>query len=234
MPTSLTVSTQALHGRLVRQGEYLAACSAAATSLGRGPSAAGGHTSHLAPLAERRANGPSAPPTQPPQVGGLGAPAPPTMLPSLAALSASLGSGAGRVPPRLAAVRAAELAAVPKYMAGRLTAEKLNAALEEVQGVVDDKYRLLQSSHGRVSERLLKKQRAWRDQESRETRGAFFFTENDVRDGPQLHLRLDGTSGKGTLATLVHLGRLRCLAPTAPGGVRRYVIVSGDEGAPAP
>ena len=121
------------------------------------------------------------------------------------------------------------MAAVPKYMAGRLTVEKLNAAIEEVQGIVDEKYRLLHSAHARVSDKLLKKQRAWKEQESKETKGAFFFTENDVRDGPQLHLRLDGTTGKGTLATLVHIGRLRCIAPTAPGGVRRYVIVTSED-----
>ena len=117
---------------------------------------------------------------------------------------------------------------MPKYMAGRLTPEKLNAAIEELQAIIDDKYRLLHSAHGKLSEKLLKKQRAWREQESKETKGAYFFTENDVREGPQLHVRLDGTSGKGTLATLVHLQRLKCLPPTAPGGVRRYVIVCPD------
>jgi hypothetical protein len=109
-------------------------------------------------------------------------------------------------------------------MSGRLTAEKVNAALEELHGVLMDKYRLMQTQ-GRVNDRLARKIRAWREQESRETRGWFFFTEADVREGSQQHVKLDATSGKALLAVLVHLGRLRCLNPTAPGAVRRYIAV---------
>jgi len=139
-------------------------------------------------------------------------------FPELLKVSAGLGPRKPLQPPPLTRLRLEEFEAVPQYMRGRLAYEKLQLAVDEIEVVLREKYALLSIPIGKMTEKMMKRYKAFKDQENNETKGRFFFSDSDLRQCK--HLRVDAT-GKAILTVLRHLGRIR----NARGsGVTKYII----------
>ena len=121
--------------------------------------------------------------------------------------------------PKLALISKAEFSGVSTYMKGRLSKEKVNNALVELQKLLEDKYKLLGRPTSGLSEGQMKKRVKFLGDELKETKGKFFFVEEDLRSG--LHIKPD-PSGRSTLTILRHLHRL---AEVRSGGIIRYLAV---------
>ncbi|KAL6067840.1 Spindle and kinetochore-associated protein 1 [Balamuthia mandrillaris] len=112
------------------------------------------------------------------------------------------------VVPTISHITKEELDATPKYMKGRATVAKINAAIDDIQALVAKKYRLLSMPANKVGSRNLKKYQGFVDlqRQCTDKEDNIFFTEEDLREAA--NLRLD-TTGKSILAVLRHLGRLK-------------------------
>jgi hypothetical protein len=121
--------------------------------------------------------------------------------------------------PKLALISKAEFSGVSTYMKGRLSQEKVNNALVELQKLLEEKYKLLGRPTSGLSEGQMKKRVKFLGDELKETKGKFFFVEEDLRSG--LHIKPD-PSGRSTLTILRHLHRL---AEVRSGGIIRYLAV---------
>merc|ERR1711988_679071 len=108
--------------------------------------------------------------------------------------------------PQLELVTQDELDSISKYMKGRLTITRLNAAIAEINHLLYKKYTLMNKAMSKMSDQQVKKVKAYRQQENEETRGYYFFTDQDLRDCPKL--KLDAT-GKSILNVLRHLSRIK-------------------------
>lgn len=106
---------------------------------------------------------------------------------------------------------------VRRYMKGRLTVDKMAAALEELQAIIDSKYSILSMPVAKMNEKHMRRYKAYKDQENKETRGLYFFADSDLAEAK--HVRTDA-SGKAILTVLRHLGRLR----NARGAASRYIV----------
>eukprot|EP01117_Protostelium_nocturnum_P009629 TRINITY_DN3439_c0_g1_i1.p1 TRINITY_DN3439_c0_g1~~TRINITY_DN3439_c0_g1_i1.p1 ORF type:complete len:279 (+),score=91.50 TRINITY_DN3439_c0_g1_i1:293-1129(+) len=113
-----------------------------------------------------------------------------------------------------------ELESVPKYMKGRITMEKVNQAIDDIQSVLSAKYKTLSQPIGKLSGESLAKFKTWRDEETKDTKGVFFVTENDLK---HTSVKNDAT-GKSILAVLRHLNRLRELG----GTTKRFGVVTSS------
>lgn len=144
----------------------------------------------------------------------------PTALPAAPALNAAAGGGGGpphhrckpsrQQPPVLAYVNEAELASAPQYMRSRLSLEKLNNAVQEVQMMLNDKYALLSTPSSQLralSERDRKQHGAYKELQTDQTKGLFFLSELDLKNS--MLLKQGDATGKNILAVLRHVGRLR-------------------------
>lgn len=117
-----------------------------------------------------------------------------------------------RTPPPLALVTESELLSAPSYMRSRESQRDLaraNAALQELQALLQSKYLLLShpaSAVRTLSEADRKRHASYKALETETTRGVFFFTEEDLKA-----VKVIGAdaSGKNTLTLLRHLGRLK-------------------------
>jgi len=125
----------------------------------------------------------------------------------------------GPQPPVIPYVTVDELESTPKYMKGRLTLDKVNAAIDEVQKIVDAKYKILALPISKMNDKLLKKYKVFKDMETAETKGLFFIAEPDLVD--TAHLKQGDATGKAVLSVLRHLHRLKDLG----GALKRYTIV---------
>ncbi|KAK4534267.1 hypothetical protein CDCA_CDCA01G0292 [Cyanidium caldarium] len=110
------------------------------------------------------------------------------------------------VVPTIAPVSEHELSGVPGYIRGRVTLERLHAAVEEIHAILTVKYRLLARPQQQLSSAQLDQRCAYHDMETDETAGRFFFSDVDVR--ASAILKQDAT-GKAVLNVLRHLGRLK-------------------------
>ncbi|KAI9020453.1 hypothetical protein DFJ74DRAFT_673161 [Hyaloraphidium curvatum] len=115
----------------------------------------------------------------------------------------------------------AEFALLPKYIIGRMTREKLNQSIDELNALVADKYTLLKLPAKSLSKAQRDRAVAYRDQERPETRDRCFVTEGEVRDTSKGRTRND-PAGKTVLAILRTTGRLK---EVRGGGHNRLVIV---------
>jgi len=91
-------------------------------------------------------------------------------------------------------------------MHGRLTVEKVNLAVEEIHQILTEKYKLLAKSTSKLNESSNKKYKQYKDQETKDTKGLYFFTEHDLKNTN--YLKVDAT-GKSILTLLIQLGRLK-------------------------
>jgi len=111
-----------------------------------------------------------------------------------------------------------EFELVPKYMKGRITQEKVNAAVDEIQVVLEAKYKLLACNYIKLNGEPLKKFKAYKEEETADTKGLFYFSESiDMK--VMSHLKSDA-SGKAIISVLRAVNRIRDLG----GANRRYAV----------
>eukprot|EP00743_Colponemidia_sp_Colp-15_P005013 GILK01005399.1.p1 GENE.GILK01005399.1~~GILK01005399.1.p1 ORF type:complete len:278 (+),score=53.84 GILK01005399.1:38-835(+) len=120
--------------------------------------------------------------------------------------------------PQISLLTVEELAAVPQYQKGRVSVEKVNACIEELQSIVKAKYRILATPINKQNDEMIKKFKVYKAQETEELKSSFFFCETDFRSAGQL--RLDAT-GKCVLNILRHTGRM---SVNSTAGLMRYVL----------
>lgn len=120
-------------------------------------------------------------------------------------------------PPLLRHVSDDEVAAVPSYLRGRLTGRRLRGAIDEINERMAAKYAIAGRPGSRVKEADKERWRAWRNEETAQTKGRFFFADTDLAGAK--HMRMDAT-GKNILNVLQHLGRLEPVR----GASRRFIV----------
>ncbi|XLT83914.1 hypothetical protein HN873_005667 [Arachis hypogaea] len=111
----------------------------------------------------------------------------------------------GRSSPPMWHVTASELDSLSSYMRGRLTLEKVNAAINDMASYAESNAQLIIAPKKKLAENLWEKALEIRDIATMEgVKGKHFFLEADIK-GPSL--KLDNT-GKAILTVLRHLGRI--------------------------
>ncbi|XP_050387331.1 spindle and kinetochore-associated protein 1 homolog [Argentina anserina] len=111
----------------------------------------------------------------------------------------------GRSAPPLWFLSAEELDSLSSYMRGRLTLEKINAAINDMATYAEANYQLIAAPKKNVAGDRWEKALEIRDIGMHEAvKGKHFFLETDMK-GPSL--KLDNT-GKAILTVLRHLGRV--------------------------
>jgi len=159
------------------------------------------------------------------------APAPPSLGSSASSLAAPSKDDAKKpeakkVPttssvqvPTIQYVTVNEFEATPKYMKGRLTLDKLNAAIEEMQKLLQAKYKILSMTPAKMVDKTLKKYKAYKDAETNDTKGLFFLTDADMAES--VALRQGDATGKAVIGVLRHLKRIKDLG----GTTKRYAVL---------
>ncbi|KAL2337558.1 hypothetical protein Fmac_012004 [Flemingia macrophylla] len=111
----------------------------------------------------------------------------------------------GRGSPPTWYVNGSELDSLSAYMRGRLTLEKVNAAINDMASYAEANAQLIVAPKKKLAENLWEKALEIRDIATMEgIKGKHFFLEVDIK-GPSL--KLDNT-GKAILTVLRHLGRI--------------------------
>ncbi|KAK4848837.1 hypothetical protein QYF36_017976 [Acer negundo] len=111
----------------------------------------------------------------------------------------------GRSPPPLRYITSDELDSLSSYMRGRLTLEKVNAAISDMASYAETNAQLISAPKKKLAENVWEKALELRDIATTEAvKGKHFFLEMDIK-GPSL--KLDNT-GKAILTVLRHLGRI--------------------------
>ncbi|TXG62658.1 hypothetical protein EZV62_009652 [Acer yangbiense] len=111
----------------------------------------------------------------------------------------------GRSPPPLRFITSDELDSLSSYMKGRLTLEKVNAAISDMASYAETNAQLISAPKKKLAENVWEKALELRDIATTEAvKGKHFFLEMDIK-GPSL--KLDNT-GKAILTVLRHLGRI--------------------------
>ncbi|XWS77243.1 hypothetical protein CRYUN_Cryun01aG0244700 [Craigia yunnanensis] len=111
----------------------------------------------------------------------------------------------GRGSPPLWYITAGELDSLASYMRGRLTLEKVNAAINDMATYAEANAQLVAAPKKKLAENLWERALELRDIATTEAiKGKHFFLETDIK-GPSL--KLDNT-GKAILTVLRHLGRI--------------------------
>lgn len=111
----------------------------------------------------------------------------------------------GRGSPPLWYITAGELDSLSSYMRGRLTLEKVNAAINDMATYAEANAQLVAAPKKKLAENLWERALELRDIATTEAvKGKHFFLETDMK-GPSL--KLDNT-GKAILTVLRHLGRI--------------------------
>ncbi|KAJ4727171.1 spindle and kinetochore-associated protein 1-like [Melia azedarach] len=111
----------------------------------------------------------------------------------------------GRGSPPLWYITSDELDALSSYMKGRLTLEKVNAAINDMATYAEANAHLISAPKKKLAENLWERALELRDIATTEAvKGKHFFLETDIK-GPSL--KLDNT-GKAILTVLRHLGRI--------------------------
>eukprot|EP00249_Psilotum_nudum_P001454 c13921_g1_i1 orf=355-987(-) len=129
-----------------------------------------------------------------------------------------------RSPPPRWYITVDELDSLSSYMRGRLTLDKINAAVDEMAMYADANARLIAAPRKKLGEDLLERVLELRNIAFSDTlKGKYFFLESDMR-GPVL--KLDNT-GKAILTVLRHLGRI---VEVRTGRQRALVLVKSLAG----
>ncbi|EOA23211.1 hypothetical protein CARUB_v10019286mg [Capsella rubella] len=111
----------------------------------------------------------------------------------------------GRGSPPLWHITVEELNSLSSYMRGRLTLEKVNAAISDMASYAEANAHLIAAPKQKLAENLWEKALKLRDiVTAQAVKGKHFFLETDMK-GPSL--KLDNT-GKAILTVLRHLGRI--------------------------
>jgi len=123
--------------------------------------------------------------------------------------------------PTIQYVTVNEFESTPKYMKGRLTLDKLNAGIDEMQKLLQAKYKILSMAPAKLIDKTLKKYKTYKEAETNETKGLYFLTDADM--GESVTLRQGDTTGKAVIGVLRHLHRIKDLG----GTTKRYAVVTG-------
>uniref|UniRef100_A0A5B7BJY6 SKA complex subunit 1 homolog n=1 Tax=Davidia involucrata TaxID=16924 RepID=A0A5B7BJY6_DAVIN len=111
----------------------------------------------------------------------------------------------GRASPPLWYITADELDSLSSYMKGRLTLDKVNAAISDMATYAEANAQLITAPRKKLADDILERALQLRDIAAMEpVKGKHFFLESDIK-GPAL--KLDNT-GKAILTVLRHLGRI--------------------------
>jgi hypothetical protein len=121
--------------------------------------------------------------------------------------------------PTIQYVTVSEFEGTPKYMKGRLTLDKLNAAIDEMQKLLQAKYKILSLNPAKMIDTTLKKYKTYKDAETKETKGLYFLTDADMAESTAL--RQGDATGKAAIGVLRHLHRIKDLG----GTTKRYAVL---------
>ncbi|KAH9524684.1 Spindle and kinetochore-associated protein 1 [Bulinus truncatus] len=112
-----------------------------------------------------------------------------------------------------------EFEGVPKYIKGRLTYDKVNQIIEQLDQAYRDKYKILGQKKATLSDLNRKRCEIYRSQESKDTKGIHFIVEKDVTEFTNLKLDI---SARNTLTILRHCGLIHEIRG---GSIVRYAAV---------
>lgn len=107
--------------------------------------------------------------------------------------------------PKLAYLTVEEFEEIPKYIKGRISYEQVNNAIDEIHKAITAKYKIMRLPRSAMGEPVMKKYKAFKEAETPETEGEFFFIDDDLKTYTQL--KMDST-GRAILTMLRHCGRL--------------------------
>ncbi|XP_031114002.1 spindle and kinetochore-associated protein 1 homolog [Ipomoea triloba] len=111
----------------------------------------------------------------------------------------------GRASPPLWYLSADDLNSCPAYMRGRLTLDKVNAAINDMVMYAEANSQLITAPRKKLTENIIERAMELREIAATEAvKGKHFFLESDIK-GPSL--KLDNT-GKAILTVLRHTGRI--------------------------
>ncbi|XP_054243370.1 spindle and kinetochore-associated protein 1 [Indicator indicator] len=71
---------------------------------------------------------------------------------------------------------------VPAYMKGRITCEQINSSVNEINKALETKYKILQQSLKSMNTATRKHYHRFKEEETKDTKGEFFFVEADIRE----------------------------------------------------
>ncbi|XP_038067205.1 spindle and kinetochore-associated protein 1-like [Patiria miniata] len=121
--------------------------------------------------------------------------------------------------PTMEFVTVEEFEGVPKYMKGRLNYDAINAAVEIINTAVSARYSLLHKPRHALGENAMKKVRRLKEQENKDTKGVFFFTDEDFKANSNGRC---STTSRSIFTILRHCGRLREIRSA---GLTRYALL---------
>ncbi|KAJ3095584.1 Spindle and kinetochore-associated protein 1 [Phlyctochytrium planicorne] len=116
----------------------------------------------------------------------------------------------------------AEFEDIPKYLINRLTRDKLNDLLSELNKMIQEKYTTLKIPQPKMTKP--QRERFWEHKKliTEETKGKAFITEKEViKNWAKANFKLD-PAGRGLIAALRHLGRIK---EVRGGGQTRIVVL---------
>jgi hypothetical protein len=125
------------------------------------------------------------------------------------------------VVPTMAYLTTDELASAPAYMRTRISIEKVNNAVDEVQATFRQKYELLRVPGRSLAGEQKRQQSAYKqfEMEHPKMKGLLYISEDDLRAAR--HVKQDQT-GKNILSILRHVQRLK---EVSAGGTKCWFMV---------
>ncbi|KAL9986684.1 hypothetical protein ACROYT_G000859 [Oculina patagonica] len=108
--------------------------------------------------------------------------------------------------PKLAYLTVEEFEEIPKYIKGRVSYDQVNNSIDEIHKVITAKYKILRLPRSAMGEPVMKKYKAFKEAETPDTEGEYFFIDDDLKTYSQLKM---DSSGRAILTMLRHCGRLR-------------------------
>jgi hypothetical protein len=123
---------------------------------------------------------------------------------------------------RIALLTVTELNDVPQYMKGRLTLDKVNTAIEEVNALLNRKFTLWTMPIAKIDEGSRDVYHAFRESETPETKGTVFITDAELKQHCP-SFKMDA-SARGLTQLLRHLGRVREVRSATTKSVSFIVI----------
>ncbi|XP_028407141.1 spindle and kinetochore-associated protein 1-like [Dendronephthya gigantea] len=112
-----------------------------------------------------------------------------------------------------------EFDSVPKYLKGRLDYTHVNNAIDQIHQALAAKYKILSTKRIGMGEHVMKKYREFKEQETAETKGCYFFINKDLKEFSSF--KLDKV-GQSILNILRHCGKLK---EVRSGKLVRFVVL---------
>lgn len=100
-----------------------------------------------------------------------------------------------------------EFETLPNHIRGRLTLEKINASIQEINKILKDKFELYKIPSHKLSAIQLKQMEEYEELDDEEVRGKIYFSDNDLKRESR-HIKKNAT-GQAILALLRHSKRIK-------------------------